>query len=267
MKKRCLKKTKRISAALIVLLAAFSLASCSGEEETSSSYAEETTLSESTTDSGTPSVSASDSETPSVSTAAESSESASDTAEASSEETAEETAVETSEETTASLVPEGTVVDSSYEAAPGYTWEDMASLFILIGTTSPNLPEGGKYIFSLLSFTDGSSPLFFNAVKTSDGRVTDITVYTEDDGKIYELLHESGPVYTDFESRTVFFPNSGKCYVYVPHCMVMNDFSVLPGNAVEIPFTEGDTQEFPAEILEEYVFTGNGFLGSGGGAR
>jgi len=147
------------------------------------------------------------------------------------------------------------IIDSSYQSVNGYTWEEIYSLMVTIGQTSP-MDQGLVCGFNLL-YDVHSTPLLLIGRYDPENKVSDMMLYVAENGNIYELLQMNGVVFYS-PSRNVYYVDAADvAYQYVPHVMkkIVYQNQSFPDDVILLPITDAMGKVITNDNIADYLTT------------
>ena len=191
------------------------------------------------------------------------------------EETVKEAATEEAKEATGEVLAEGSVkengaeegnglavdvpVDSYYQFANDYDWEDLYTLMILICQSGVGLSEGSAWkhpSFALFSFDTGLDPMLFVGFTDPNTGKSTTTLYITDHGYVYELLKvNDDKVYIDPESGRIMIGSGEVYYRYTPHVLLKTETGSeqIPPAYEELPMTDAISLAVTSENIGTFL--------------
>ena len=115
-----------------------------------------------------------------------------------------------------------TILDSKYQYAQGYAWDDLYTLLVLIVKTS-DIPERMHPAFSLIRLDQAYDPMLLVGYQDDKNKDVRFTVYITDSGYVYELGTFSGSIKINASSRTLFLPDEDLKLIYYPHVFLQTE--------------------------------------------
>ena len=115
-----------------------------------------------------------------------------------------------------------TILDSKYQYAQGYAWDDLYALLVLIVKTS-HIPEGMHPAFSLIRLDQEYDPMLLVGYEDDNNKDVRFTVYITDSGYVYELGTFSGSIKVSASSRALFLPDESLKLIYYPHVFLKTE--------------------------------------------
>ena len=141
--------------------------------------------------------------------------------------------------------------DSYFQYAQDYEWDDLYTLLILISKTS-EYQEGYTPAFSIIRLNPYSDPFLFAGSWNKMTRSGDFTVYTTDNGYVYQLLQFSGTLSVS-PSEESFYVNGKDRFTYMPHALLETTPETLPSDLADAVITDLTDLYLSTEEIGSYV--------------
>lgn len=150
------------------------------------------------------------------------------------------------------LTSEFEIIDSYYQYANGYAWEDMFIILLEITRTSPCL-EGNEPAFSLFTLPGSDRHFLSIGYRGEDAEHTEYHLYTVDCGFVYELLVFNEPLYYSPSLGQLYLTSESAVYTYSPHVLLKSKVQTIPEDVIAVPAYSLVNKKITAEKLYNYV--------------
>ena len=144
------------------------------------------------------------------------------------------------------------VIDSYFQYAEGYDWEDIYVLMIELIRTSPDL-NGNEPCFSLFTIPGSNARLMAVGYRGDGPENTEYHLYTQDAGFLYELLEFHDTLYYIPSTGKFYIPAEKGAFIYSPHVLLKEAVEELPQDAEEIPVYSLTDSKITSEELYSYL--------------
>ena len=125
------------------------------------------------------------------------------------------------------------ILDSKYQYAQGYAWDDLYTLLVLIVKTS-DIPEGMHPAFSLVRLSRNYDPMLLVGYQDTETKEVQYTVYITDSGYVYELSELSGTVKVSASEQALYLTEDDRKLVYLPHVFLTAKSTQEPSDLTDL---------------------------------